>query len=56
VYYVHAIYANVVQMAQLWQWDCGILRERGRRMWEFLDLGVDPSIGNSREKWVLVTK
>jgi len=27
-------------------------REIGRRLREFLDLGRDPLIGDSREKWV----
>jgi len=34
----------------------GILRGRGRRPREFLDLGVDSSIGDSGEKWDLVTR
>jgi len=34
----------------------GIPRGRRRRPREFLGIGVDPSIGDSREKWVRVTK
>ena len=32
-----------------------ISRRRGRRPREFIDLRVDPLIGNSGEKWNLVT-
>jgi len=49
LYYVHATYANVMQWV-------GIPRGRGERLREFLDLRVDPSIGDLGEKWVLVTK
>ena len=34
----------------------GITRKRGRKPRKFLDLGVNLSVGDSGEKWVLVTK